>query len=114
MMKRAEVLPSKFPLESRYGVLQERFARCSEHNVINIKQQVYCIGTTMEDEQRGVGLGLNKSQGVEVHGEPTVPSLGHLLQPVERFVEAANLIRLRGSSMKECIFHVKLLDGPGA
>jgi hypothetical protein len=37
MMKRAEVLPSKFPLESRYGVLQERFARCSEHNVINIK-----------------------------------------------------------------------------
>jgi hypothetical protein len=50
MMKRAEVLHGKFLLEGRYGVLQERCARCSEHNVINIKQQVYCIGTTAEDE----------------------------------------------------------------
>jgi hypothetical protein len=37
MVKRAEVLLGKFPLEGRYGVLQEHCARCGEHNVINIK-----------------------------------------------------------------------------
>jgi hypothetical protein len=41
MMKRVEVLRSKFQLEGRYGVVQEHCARCSEHNVINIKHQVY-------------------------------------------------------------------------
>jgi hypothetical protein len=37
VVKRVEVLHSEFPLKSRYGVLQERCARCGEHNVINIK-----------------------------------------------------------------------------
>jgi hypothetical protein len=37
VVKRAEVLHGEFPLKSRYGVLQERCARCGEHNVINIK-----------------------------------------------------------------------------
>jgi hypothetical protein len=32
-------------------VVEERCARCGEHNVINIKQQVYRIGATAEDEQ---------------------------------------------------------------
>jgi hypothetical protein len=39
-----------FSLEGRYGVLHEYCARCGEHNVINIKQQVYCIGAMVEDE----------------------------------------------------------------
>jgi hypothetical protein len=64
-------------------VLQERCARCGEHNVINIKQQVYRINAITEDEQGGVGLGLNKSQSEEVHGKPVIPSPRHLLQPVE-------------------------------
>jgi hypothetical protein len=38
LVKGVEVLYDEFPLESRYGVLQERCARCNEHNVINIKQ----------------------------------------------------------------------------
>jgi predicted RNA-binding Zn-ribbon protein involved in translation (DUF1610 family) len=59
--KRVEVLHDEFLLEGRYGVLQERCPRCGEHNVINIKQQIYRIGTTAEDEQGGVGHGLNKS-----------------------------------------------------
>jgi hypothetical protein len=96
MVKRAEVLHGEFPLEGRYGVLQECCARCSEHNVINIKQQVYCIGAVAEDEQGGVKLGLNKSQSEEVRGEPAVPIPGHLLQPVERRVEAADPVRLCG------------------
>jgi hypothetical protein len=50
-------------------VLQERCARCGEHNVINLKQQIYHIGITVEYEQGGVGLDLNKSQSEEVHGE---------------------------------------------
>jgi hypothetical protein len=50
MVKRVEVLHGEFPLESWYGVLQERCARCGEHNVINIKQQVYHVGATAEDE----------------------------------------------------------------
>jgi hypothetical protein len=50
MMKRTEVLHGEFPLEGRYSVLQEHYARCGEHNVINIKQQVYRIGATVEDE----------------------------------------------------------------
>jgi hypothetical protein len=79
MVKRDEVLHGEFPLESRYGLLQKRCARCGEHNVINIKQQVYHIGATVEDEQRGVRLDLNKSHGEEVRGKPAVPSPRHLL-----------------------------------
>jgi hypothetical protein len=37
VVKRTEVLYGEFPLKSIYGVLQERCARCGEHNVINIK-----------------------------------------------------------------------------
>jgi hypothetical protein len=37
MVKRTELFHGKFPLESRYGVLQKRYARCGEHNIINIK-----------------------------------------------------------------------------
>jgi hypothetical protein len=128
MMKRDEVLHDEFPHEGRYGVLQERCARCDEHNIINIKQQVYCIGAAVEDEQGGVELGLNKSQGEEVHGEPAVSSPGYLLQSVERLVEATDLVRLRGinkpcqlaavdclqeSTMQERVLHNKLVDGPG-
>jgi hypothetical protein len=79
IVKRVEVIYDEFPLESRYGVLQERCARCGEHNVINIKQQVYRVGVMAEDEQGGVGLGLNKFQGEEVCGESPVPSPGHLV-----------------------------------
>jgi hypothetical protein len=82
MMKRVEVLHGEFPLEDRYGVLQERCVRCDEHIVINIKQQVYHIGVAVKDEQGGVRLDLNKYQGDEVRGETVVPSLGRLLQPV--------------------------------
>jgi hypothetical protein len=60
MVKRGEVLHGEFPLESRYGVLQERCPRCGEHNIINIKQQVYRVGAAAEDEQGGVKLDLNK------------------------------------------------------
>jgi hypothetical protein len=66
------------------------------NNIINIKQQVYHISLTAEDKQGGVRLGLNKSQSEEVHGEPVVPSPGRLLQPVEKLVEAGDLVRLRG------------------
>jgi hypothetical protein len=95
-MKRAEVLQGEFSLEGRYGVLQEHCARCVEHNAINIKQQIYRINAAAEDEQGGVGLGLNKSQGEEVRGEPAAPSPGHLLQPIERLVDAADPVRLHG------------------
>jgi hypothetical protein len=50
MVKRVEVLHGEFPFEGRYVVLQELCARCGEHNVINIKQQVYRIGAATEDE----------------------------------------------------------------
>jgi hypothetical protein len=50
----------------------------------------------VEHKQGGVGLGLNKSESEEVRGEPAVPSLGCLLQPIERLVEAADLVRLHG------------------
>jgi hypothetical protein len=95
MVERAEV-HGEFPLEGRYDVLQERYARCGEHNVINIKQQLYRIGAVAEDEQGGIELGLNKSQSEVVRGEPAVPSPGRLLQPIERLVEAADPVRLRG------------------
>jgi hypothetical protein len=95
MVKMAEV-QGKFLLEGRYGMIQERYAGCGEHNVINIKQQVYRISVVMEDENGGVGLGLNKSQSEEVRGEPAVPSSMHLLQPVEGLVEVTDLVRLRG------------------
>jgi hypothetical protein len=72
------------------------FALHHPNNIINIKQQVYHISLTAEDKQGGVRLGLNKSQSEEVHGEPAVPSLGRLLQPVEKLVEAGDLVRLRG------------------
>jgi hypothetical protein len=37
VVKRVKILHDEFSLKSRYGVLQERCARCGEHNVINIK-----------------------------------------------------------------------------
>jgi hypothetical protein len=88
MVKRAEVLHGEFPLEGRYGVMQEHCGRCGEHNVMNIKQQVYRINAMIEDETGGVRLGLNKSQSEEVCGEPGVQSPVCLPQPVERLVEA--------------------------
>jgi hypothetical protein len=71
-------------------VLQERCARCGEHNVINIKQQVYHIGAVTEDKQGGFRLGLNKAQSEEVFDEPAIPSLGRLFQPIKRLVEATD------------------------
>jgi hypothetical protein len=79
VVKRSEVLHGEFPLESRYGMLQECCARCGELNVINIKQQVYRISAAVEDKQIGVRLGLNKTQTEEVRGEPVVPRTGLLL-----------------------------------
>jgi hypothetical protein len=96
LVKRDEVLHVEFLLEGKYGVLNERCARCSEHNVINIKQQVYHIGTVAEDEQGGVGLGINKNQSEDVGDKLAVPSPGRLLQPVEGLVEAGDPIRLCG------------------
>jgi hypothetical protein len=61
MVKRAEVLHGKFLIEGKYGVLQEHYARYNEHNIINIKQQVYHIGAAVRDEQGGVELGLNQA-----------------------------------------------------
>jgi hypothetical protein len=94
MVKNVDVLHGKFLLEGGYGVLQERCARCSVHNVINIKQQVYRIDAAAEDKQGGVGFGLNKSQSEEVRGKLTIPSLRCLLQPIERLVQAADPVRL--------------------
>jgi hypothetical protein len=74
VVKRVEVLHGEFLLESRYGVLQGHCARCREHNVMNIKQQVYRISVVAEDEQGVVELGLTKTQTEEVSGEPVVPS----------------------------------------
>jgi hypothetical protein len=38
VVKRVKVLHGEFPLDGRYGVLQECCARCGENNVINIKK----------------------------------------------------------------------------
>jgi hypothetical protein len=50
----------------------------------------------MEDEQGGVGLGLNKSQSEELRGEPAVPNLGCLLYTIERLDQAIDPVMLRG------------------
>jgi hypothetical protein len=50
----------------------------------------------VEDKQEGIRLVFNKSQGEEVCGKPVVPSSGHLLQHVERLVESADPVKLRG------------------
>jgi hypothetical protein len=48
------------------------------------------------DEHGGHRLSLNKSQGDEACGKLAVASPGCLLQPVERLVEVADPIKLRG------------------
>jgi hypothetical protein len=96
MVKRVEVLHGEFLLEGRYGALQERCTTCGEHNIINIKQQVYRISATRKDEQGGVALGLTKSKSEEVRGKPVVPCPGRLLQPIERLVEEVDPVKLRG------------------
>jgi hypothetical protein len=50
MMDGPMILYSEFPLEGRYGLLQKCCTRCSEDNVINVKQKVYRICATPEDE----------------------------------------------------------------
>jgi hypothetical protein len=127
MVKRAKILHGKFPLEGRYGVMQDRCARYDEHNVINIKQQVYRIGAAAKDEQ-GVRHGINKSQSEEVRDESAVSSPERLLQPIKRLVEAVDPARLRKinkpdrlatvnylreGTMQEHVLHIKLVDRPG-
>jgi hypothetical protein len=50
MMEGSEVLHDEFPVEGRYGLLHKYYARCSEDNVINVKQQVCHICAMPEDE----------------------------------------------------------------
>jgi hypothetical protein len=38
MMEGSKVLHDEFPVEGRYGLLHKYYARCSEDNVINVKQ----------------------------------------------------------------------------
>jgi hypothetical protein len=42
-MEGFEIVHAKLPLEGRYDVLQESYARCYKDNVVNIKQHVYHI-----------------------------------------------------------------------
>jgi hypothetical protein len=95
MMEGPEILHGEFLLEGRHGLLQKCCTESGEDNVINIKQQVYHICAALEDEEGGVVLGLNKSQGGDLCGEPAIPSPGRLLQPVQRLVEEADAIGLR-------------------
>jgi hypothetical protein len=74
-----EILHGEFPLEGRYDPLQKCYIGDGEDNIINVKQQVYHICATPEDEYRGVGLGLNKVQGGGVRGELVVSSPRRLL-----------------------------------
>jgi hypothetical protein len=97
--------------------------------VINVKQQVYLICVVPEDEYEHVRLGLNKHQGGDVHCELVVPCPGCLLQPIQRLVEKADMIRLRWINkssrlatvdnlregvVQEHILHIKVMNGPGA
>jgi hypothetical protein len=50
MMEGLEILHGEFPLEGRYGLLQKWCTGCGEDNVINVKQQVYCICAMPEYE----------------------------------------------------------------
>jgi hypothetical protein len=50
MMEGPEILHDEFSLEGRHGLLQKGCAGGGEDNVINIKQQVYRICVTLEDE----------------------------------------------------------------
>jgi hypothetical protein len=79
MMEGPEILHGEFPLEGRYGPLQKCCARGCGNNIINVKQQVYRICAALEDEKGGVGLGLKKAQGGNVHGELDVPRLRCML-----------------------------------
>jgi hypothetical protein len=50
MMEGSKVLHDEFLLEGTYGLLQKCCAGCSEDNVINIMQHVYCICASSKDE----------------------------------------------------------------
>jgi hypothetical protein len=46
----SEILRCEFLLEGRYGLLQKCCTGCGEDNIINVKQQIYCICAVLEDE----------------------------------------------------------------
>jgi hypothetical protein len=50
IMEGPEILHGEFLLKGRYGLLQKCYAGSGEDNVINVKQQVYHICATPEDE----------------------------------------------------------------
>jgi hypothetical protein len=50
MMEGSDILHGEFSLEGRYDLLQKCYTGCSEENAINVKQQVYHICATPEDE----------------------------------------------------------------
>jgi hypothetical protein len=80
-MKGAQILYGKL-------VLRERR---SEHNVINMQEEVHGITVTLVDEHGGVRLSLSKAQGEQIGAKLAIPSTKGTLQIIEGFVELIDM-----------------------
>jgi hypothetical protein len=96
-----------------------------EDDVVDVEEEVRCIQTVTEDEQRRVRPGLDKTLRTQEGGETTVPSPGGLLEAVEGLVELVDQVgvsrvdkpnglgavdRLRQGAVEEGVRHVELVD----
>src|SRR6185436_16683477 len=88
-----KILHSKLLLQRGDNALKQLLTGGSEHNIINIEQQVGSLIPTAVDGQRSVSLGLGESQSQQERGELRIPSPMSLLQTIERLVEPADHVR---------------------
>jgi hypothetical protein len=129
VVEHPKILHSKFLLERSNDAVEQRVAGGGENNVIHIEEQVSSLTPIVVYEQGGVRLGLHEPKSLQEGSEPRVPSLGCLLEPVERFVEPADQVRTRRihetgrltavdclsqSAMEEGILDIQLMHRPGA
>ena len=96
VMKRTQVRHGELGAESGDETLKQGQGRCGEDDVVDVEQEVGRAESTMEDEERRVGLGAGEAESGDEGREAMVPGAGSLLETVKGTVEATHVIRARG------------------
>jgi hypothetical protein len=125
----AEVRHGELRVESISEALKECWCRGSQHDVVDVQQQVGDTVSIFVDKERRVRCRGEKVKVAEVGGEALVPSARCLLQAIEGLAKKAHVIRSRGidetcrlltvnclikSTMKKSVLDVELMNRPGA
>jgi hypothetical protein len=89
VVERPQVLHRKLLLEAGDDATHKLRGGGGEDDVVDVEEEVRCIGAATEDEQGRVRLGLDETLRTQ-GDEANVPSPGGLLEAVEGLVELAD------------------------